>query len=131
LGLEPGYSLEPIGDLVVGQRIVGCKFQRALGGSVRLRQRIESLRKSIASQRIFPSLQVGLALSQVKIGMVGKLVHASFAHGHVTVLNSLGFDQFVPKSMMGANPGDESDEVFLKDQREDRIATGDVCESVL
>jgi hypothetical protein len=70
LGLETGQPFEPIGDLVAGQGIVRRKFQRLL----------DSRRIVIASQGVFPSLQVGLASGQVETWVVGIEIQADIAY---------------------------------------------------
>lgn len=114
---------------MAGQGIVRRKFQRSLRGSIRLPQGFDCLWIVIASQGVFPSLQVGLAFGQVETWVVWIEIQADIADRLVAALNAFGSIQLILESMVGADPSDEADEILLKDQREDRIAARDIAKS--
>ena len=62
--------------------------------------------------------------------MVGIEIQADIAYRQVAALNMFGSIQLTLESMVGADPGDEADEILLKDQRQDRIAARDIGKSV-
>ena len=115
---------------MAGQGIVRRKLQSFLRGSIRLPQRFDGLRIVIASQGVFPSLQVSLASGQVETWVVWVEIQADIADRLVAALNAFGSIQLILESMVGADPGDEADQILLKDQRQDRIAARDIGKSV-
>lgn len=115
---------------MAGQGIVRRKLQRFLRGSIRLPQRFDGLRIVVASQGIFPSLQVGFASGQVETWVVGVEIQADIADGLVAALNAFGSIQLILESMVGADPCDEADQILLKDQREDCIAARNIGKSI-